>query len=141
MSDLLSFHVSECFDCNKINLTLSSTAASSQGSRSGSYLETAPVNEKQAWISDSGNAIWWISSSGRWVIGSASGIGGNSGGLFSNDPSNPDSECPQQVSKWNVWNGNGFTGVDSTEVLFACPESAGIVMSMGFHKTGLGDKS
>ena len=126
-------YVSECFNCDKIDLKLSNTAASHQGSRSGSYQESTLVNGKQSWISNSGNAIWWISSSGQWAIGSASGIGGTIGGLFSNDPSNPDSECPQQVSKWNVWNGNGFTGVDSTEVLFTCPESAGIFMRAEKH--------
>ena len=45
--------------------------------------------------------------------------------LFSNDPSNPDSNCPQQVSKWIVYNGNEFVGVDSSDVSFGCPESRG----------------
>ena len=106
---------------------MSNTAASHQGSRSGSYEESTSVNGKQAWISANGNAIWWISSSGKWVIGQASAIGSNVGGLFSDDPSNPDSGCPQNVTKWKVWNGDAFIQVDSKEVSFGCPELKGIV--------------
>ena len=115
----------KCFGCDKVNLFLSDTAAANQGSRSGSYEESTSVNGKQAWISANGNAIWWISSSGKWVIGQASAIGSNVGGLFSDDPSNPDSGCPQNVTKWKVWNGNAFIQVDSKEVSFGCPELKG----------------
>ena len=76
------------------------------------------MNGKRAWISTNGNAIWWIASSGRWVIGTESAIGANLGGLFSDDPFDPDSDCPQQVSKWNVWTGTEL--VSSTSVLFEC---------------------
>ena len=115
----------ECFNCDKIVLKLFDSAFSSQGSRAGLYEETNPVNGKQTWISDNGNAIWWISSSGKWVIGTASAIGSNVGGLFSDDPSNPDSSCPQKVKKWKVWNGDAFIQVDSKEVSFGCPELKG----------------
>ena len=119
--------MSECFTCDKINIKLLNTAASYQGSRSGLYEETTPVNGKQSWTSVNGNAIWWSASVGEWVIGSASGIGGNIGGLFSNDPSDPDSNCPHQVSKWNVWNGNAkdFVEVASSDVSFECYELKG----------------
>ena len=103
------------------------TAASYQGSRSGLYEETTPVNGKQSWTSVNGNAIWRSASIAEWVIGTASGIGGNIGGLFSNDPSDPDSNCPQQVSKWNVYNGNAkdFVEVASSDVSFECYELKG----------------
>ena len=84
----------------------------------GLYEETTPVNGRKAWISDHGNAIWWISSFGRWVIGAVSDIGENLGGLFSDDPFDPDSDCPQQVSKWEVWSGTEF--ISSTGVSFEC---------------------
>ena len=77
------------------------------------------MNGKIAWISANGNAIWWTTSSGgEWVIGTASKIGENIGGLFSDDPFSPDSDCLQEVSKWNVYNGNEF--ISSTNVSFEC---------------------
>ena len=107
----------ECFVCDKIVLELFDTADSSQGSRAGLYEETTPVNGRKSWTSDN-NAIWWMSSLGKWVIGPASNIGENNGALFSDDPFDPDSDCPQQVSKWEVWTGTEF--ISSTGVSFEC---------------------
>ena len=81
------------------------------------YEETTPVNGRKAWTSDD-NAIWWMSNFGEWVIGPASHIGEDFGGLFSNDPFDPDSDCPQQVSKWEVWTGTEW--ISSTGVSFEC---------------------
>ena len=85
------------------------------------------MNGKRVWISTNGNAIWWIASSGRWVIGPESAIGANLGGLFSDDPFDPDSECPQHVSKWIVWNSNDKVWVTSSDVSFTCYQSIGIL--------------
>ena len=66
--------VTECFNCDTIELTLSNEADSLWSNYAGSYVLTEPQNDKQAWkSSDNNSAIWHFGT--KRVIGSHSNLG------------------------------------------------------------------
>ena len=95
-------------------------AASSQGGRAGTYEQTTPMNGRPAWISTNGwYGIWWVPYYSGWIIGSASSIGGNSGGVFPGS-SGGDYDCPQSIVTWKYWDGSGFVEAAAGDVVLEC---------------------
>ena len=117
-SFLNSLFISDCFDCDKIEIKFSNDAKDKQGWLAGIYEATAPVNGFPAWISGS-KAIW--KRGGQWIFGSASDIGSGYRNIISND----DTECPHEVSSWHVYSSSGSIDVTSSDVSIECYEFIG----------------
>ena len=95
-------------------------AASSQGARAGTYEQTTPMNGRPAWISTNGfYGIWWVPGYSGWIIGSASTIGGFSGGVFPGS-SGGDYDCPQSTVTWKYYDGSGFVEAAAGDVVLEC---------------------
>ena len=85
-----------------------------QGYREGIYEETTRVNGYPAWESTTGNAIW--RSGSRWFFGTS--IGSRSSGIRSKLGEN--SDCPDQISSWEVYKDGEWVDATSDDVAFEC---------------------
>ena len=111
--------------CQTIVVTLKNGALA-QSSRQGIYQKAEKVNGKTSWISSNNiNAIWYADAYGSisddWIIGSLSGLGGNSGKIASTG-NHGMSSCPYNVSMdaWKYKKNNGWIIADANDVTTEC---------------------
>ena len=119
----ISLKISDCFDCDKIVVKLFNNPAQYQEYRAGTYEATMPINGHPAWISKSDHAIWNIGN--KWIIGSNSSFGSSFGGIFAQN----DTECPNEVSIWQIHDGNDWIDVPSSDVAIECFQLIGTLIT------------
>ena len=106
--------------CSKIEVTFSSHAKSSHGSKEGIYTRDGMINGYDYWINaDDDRAIWYNPPAKDWSIGDKDDLGKNLQGLMTveNFDKN-EANCPTGNHKWEFVHNGEWT--ETNDVLVKC---------------------
>ena len=72
----------------------------------GFFVRQENLINGRPWYQNDARSIWWIEETGSWVLGSTTGIGGNSGFAFLRNIE----ICLPKISnqQWELWDGSNF---------------------------------
>ena len=119
----------DCGQCEAITITLKNNTLLAQGLMEGLHFNSSLVNGKPSWTSTVRGstldvyAVWFVKGQAElpsfWMIGYASQIGQNFGGMFSESGS----QCPFDIpsEQWYYYSdANGWTMGEQNEIKLEC---------------------